>query len=129
MRYLISLLFLISTSLAAGNIQKWVDEDGNVHYGDTPPASMKTESVRVQSAPSNPGKALPRLNQEEEDGPRDVTTEEASVACENARKDLEVISNNTRIRLKEADGSVRYLNDEEIAERKSIAEADVERFC
>ena len=129
MRYLICLLLAVSTSLGAGSIQKWVDEDGNVHYGDAPPASMKTETVRVQRAPSNPGKALPRLSDEPEAAASEVSAEEASTACQNARNDLEVIATNTRIRLQETDGNVRYLSEEEIAQRKAIAEADVERFC
>ena len=62
MRYLIYLTLLASASLNAGSIHKWTDADGNVFYGDTPPVSAKTEGVRVQSAPSNPGKALPRLS-------------------------------------------------------------------
>ena len=131
MRYLICLLLMVSTSLAAGTIQKWVDEDGNVHYGDAPPASMKTETIRVQRAPTDPGPALPRLSDEaaEQEGDQQISSEEAALACENARNDLEVINNNTRIRLQENDGNVRYLSEAEIAERRSMAEADVDRFC
>jgi hypothetical protein len=33
-----SLIVCASFSLSAGSVQKWVDEDGNVHYGDQPPA-------------------------------------------------------------------------------------------
>ena len=57
MRYLTYLVLVVSTSLNAGTIHKWVDENGNVHYGDAPPVKTKTENVRVQAAPSNPGKS------------------------------------------------------------------------
>ena len=47
-RVLGTLSLLLSLSVNAGGIKKWVDEDGKVHYGDVPPPSVtKTESVKV----------------------------------------------------------------------------------
>ena len=139
MRFLILLTVLISTSLSAGTIQKWVDEEGNVHYGDSPPVSAKTESVHVQPATTNPGKALPRLGDNTGSGDGSTTTaaadnenvpdDQAEIACNQAQEDLKVINNSSRIKLKAADGSTRYLTTEEIAERKEQAEADIKSFC
>ena len=140
MRHLIFLTLFISGPLLAGTIQKWVDEDGNVHYGDAPPVSAKTESVRVQSAPSNPGKALPRLGGQEKDegdgsgasstaAGTDVPRDQAKIACDQAQEDLAVINRSSRIKLKTADGGERFLTTEEISERKTQAEADIKQFC
>ena len=135
MRYLIYLTLLASMTLNAGSIHKWVDEEGNIHYGDAPPVSAKTEGVRVQSAPSNPGKALPRLSapkSSEDTAAADNTNvpeDQANIACEKAQEDLRIISNSNRIKLRAADGSSRYMTTEEIEERKIQSEADVERFC
>ncbi len=140
MRYLICLIsVLLSASVAAGTIHKWVDEEGNVHYGDAPPVRAKTESVRVQSAPSNPGRALPRLNNQATEaagsgtsataGAGDVPADQAKIACDQAREDLQVINRSSRIKLRTADGGERYLSTEEIAERKERAENDVKQFC
>jgi hypothetical protein len=146
MRYLIYLTLFLSTSLSAGSIHKWVDDDGNVHYGDAPPVSVKTEGVRVQSAPSNPGKALPRLSSPDagesdenssasNDEPiadvneGNVPAEEAMLACERAREDLQVIGRSSRIKLRLADGSTRFLTGEEIEERRREADEDIKRFC
>jgi len=134
MRYLIYLVLVVSTSLNAGTIHKWVDENGNVHYGDAPPAKTKSENVRVQSAPSNPGKPLPRLgtpDSDKEAGQPDqqVSSEQAERYCNEARSDLNIINNSSRIRVKQADGSERYLSDVEIAQRKSQSEATVDEFC
>ena len=141
MRYSIFLMLLASMSLNAGSIHKWVDDEGNVHYGDSPPAKVKTEGVRVQSAPSNPGKALPRLSTkstaENKDtsstgsptGDAEVPEDQAKIACDNAREDLRIINSSSRIKLRNTDGSTRYMTTEEIEERKTQAEADVERFC
>jgi len=141
MRYLIYPLLVLalalSTSLNAGAIHKWVDDNGNVHYSDSPPTKSKSENVRVQSAPSDPGKALPRLNTPDSSNlaaggagnEQKVSAERASKICASAKADLDVISNSDRIKLQTADGSVRYLSDEEIAERKATSQAEVDRFC
>ena len=139
MRYLIYLVLMASMSVQAGAIKKWVDEEGNVYYGDSPPLSAKTENVRVQSAPSNPGKALPRLgNKENEqtttggagaDDQNQVPADQAKIACDKAREDLQVINRSSRIKLRSADGSTRYMTTEEIEERKKQAEDDVKQFC
>ena len=139
MRYSVFLILLASMSLNAGSIHKWVDEEGNVHYGDSPPVSAKTEGVRVQGAPSNPGKALPRLGSQESSAAGSSTDaaangdqvpeDQAKLACDAAQEDLRVIGSSNRIKLKSADGSTRFMTTEEIEERKTQAEADVERFC
>ena len=139
MRYLICLALIISMPLHAGAIKKWIDEDGNVHYGDAPPVSAKTQDVRVQRAPTNPGKALPRLggsgSETEASGttasanPEDVPEDQAKIACDQAQEDLKVINRSSRIKLRQSDGTERYLSTEEIEERKATAEADIERFC
>jgi hypothetical protein len=138
MRYLIYLTLLASTSLYAGSIQKWTDANGNVFYGDTPPVSAKTEGVRVQSAPSNPGKALPRLTSQDEAADNDspasasddnLTAAQSKVACDNAQQDLEVIQTSSRVKLELVDGTTRYLTPEEIDQRKAKAEADIKNFC
>ena len=142
MRYLIYLLFAVSMSLQAGTIQKWVDEDGNVHYGDAPPAAAKSETVRVHSAPSNPGKPLPRLGDENSDddssgntasdsggATAEASPEQSAAKCERARSDLNIINTNTNIQLKQPDGTTRYLTGEEVDQYRKKAEADIAQHC
>ena len=139
MRYLTFLILMVSTSLYAGSIHKWVDENGNVHYGDAPPAKTKTENVRVQSAPSNPGKALPRLTIPDDsdsggaagDGTQqaEASPEQAVQICEAAKGDLETIATSDRIQLQTTDGQIRYLDEAEIEERRAQAQAEVDKFC
>lgn len=131
MKVLIFLSVLFSASLLAGGIHKWIDLEGNTHYGDAPPVSSTTEQVRIQGVPSNPGKALPRLakdKQGEVDG-SEVPADQATIACQQARDDLAVINSSSRIQMKSADGSLVYMSTEEIATRKEKSEADIEQFC
>lgn len=44
-------IFFISTGNA--EIYKWVDDKGNVHYGDCPPASCESEEVQIAPTPSD----------------------------------------------------------------------------
>jgi len=137
MRYLIFLILVVSTSLQAGTILKWVDENGNVHYGDAPPVTTKTENVSVQSAPSNPGKALPRLSTEQADdtggdGSADsenVSDDQAQSLCDSARNDLEIINTSSNIQLKQADGSTRYMSADEVEQRRVSSQAQADRYC
>jgi len=140
MRYLIYLILVVSTSLHAGTIQKWVDENGNVHYGDAPPVSTKTESVSVQSAPSNPGKALPRLSTEQADDSAaaggddsddadNVADDQARSICASARNDLNIINTSSNIQLKQADGTTRDLSADEVERRRASSQAQVDRYC
>ncbi len=52
----ISMLFAIALALisapAGAEIYKWVDEKGNVHYGDCPPPECASSEVSVTPAPS-----------------------------------------------------------------------------
>jgi len=144
MRNIICLFILTSSSLFAGEILKWADEDGNVYYGDSPPQSVETEPVRILSAPSNPGKALPRLsNQGSENNKAEDTNvaandgqeqsqlpeDQAKIACNEANEDLRVIKRSSRIRLRAADGTTRYMTTEEIKSRRERAEKAVSLHC
>ena len=125
---------LNSTSLNAGEIHKWVDDKGSTNYSDAPPAKTKSQNVRVQSAPSDPGKALPRLNSpdssdEATQSEQKVSEEQSANICASAKADLDIINTSNRIQLLTADGSVRYLSEDEVAERKASSQAEVDRFC
>jgi hypothetical protein len=145
MRNIICLFVLMSSPLYAGEILKWVDGDGNIYYGDSPPLTAETEQVRVISAPSNPGRALPRLSDQgsQNKGNPDSTNaaaggdqgtprlpdDQAKIACKEATDDLQVIKRSSRIRLKSADGTTRYMTTEEVNTRRENAEKAVSLHC
>jgi hypothetical protein len=51
---LISLLLGIEAAAAAG-IKRWLDAEGNVHFGDTPPVAAATQEVTVETRPVDRG--------------------------------------------------------------------------
>lgn len=137
---LMSIIFITCNSIAAG-IQKWVDEGGQIHYGDSPPARVSSEPIKVSRPPSDPGKPLPRFTPGEDaeeqvdehpdqQAPvKETSEEQAREACEKAQKDLKILKRSTRIRLKQSDGSVHYMTREEIEQRLEQTEEDIKLFC
>jgi hypothetical protein len=59
--HLLSAVFIVAMSTAifisAADIYKWVDADGNTHYGDIPPIDASSELVRVGPS-SNGGRSI-----------------------------------------------------------------------
>ncbi|MBT3204625.1 MAG: DUF4124 domain-containing protein [Gammaproteobacteria bacterium] len=139
-RFLIPVIFIACNSYAAG-IQKWVDENGNIHYGDTPPAQTKSQTINVSRPPSNPGKPLPRFSDGSEKTPemtddkaaQKKNSEEDKISnneiCEQAKIDLNIISRSNTLRIKQKDGTERTLSDKEIDERRKKTESDIKQYC
>lgn len=50
MRALLALLAILAAPpSAAGDVYKWTDAEGRVHFGDRPPAEAVTEEVKIRS--------------------------------------------------------------------------------
>ena len=83
-------------SLGAGSeVYKWVDDEGNVHYGDSPPENVEAEPVHVEShTPEERAPASSRLVEDAESRYRRLEQErEARAAAgekeERVRRDLD----------------------------------------
>ncbi len=50
---LLALLLALAVPAASAQIYKWVDEKGQVHYGEKPPAGSKPSAVKPPPAQSN----------------------------------------------------------------------------
>ena len=48
----LSVVLMMLASLVQAEVYKWVDRNGIVHYGDTPPANARARSVDLRSAGS-----------------------------------------------------------------------------
>lgn len=134
-----SVLLALSTSASAGQIYKWVDAQGNVHFGSQPPEGQAAAQVnpnisqpKLSDAPTAPKNAETTADAEQEaideKVKKDVAAREAerSKFCESVRTNLSQLENNPRVRVEE-NGELRRLSEEErqtkIAEsKKQIAE-------
>ena len=137
-RALLALLFVAWP--AWGQLYKWVDEKGRVHYGEKPPAGAKAAPLRGEAAPAQ-GKPRPpedlsrregefreRQNQQRMQEDREVREATANQAnCENARAQLE---NTERFQLYRRErGEKVYYSEAERAREIERLRGLTARYC
>jgi hypothetical protein len=129
---------------AGGTYYRWVDASGTeVNSDRPPPAGIEYETVSTTTNLLQPGKTQEAPATGE--APSTLPAEEKSAAapasstgsiikknpeyCEAARKNLETLSTHARIRLSDADGNIRYIDEKEKAEQRATAEAIIAQHC
>ncbi len=143
---------------AHAQVYKWIDENGKVRYGDTPPPKAKTKVISTPSARSpspppaaanaaRPGEAkkgpLTPAEQEmefrrraKEAQTRDAKAEKErkdqearKVNCENSQQTLRGLESGQRITRTDANGERQYLDDAQVAQEIARAKASVSQWC
>ena len=135
-----SVLLALSTGATAGQIYKWVDGQGNVHFGSQPPEGQDAAAVNPNiSQPKVAAPAPPTLKTEKQDEEQEKLDqqarsqaaereEELKVYCERIRKDLAQMKASPRVRVEE-NGELRRLTEEERQERITKSEASIKENC
>lgn len=120
--------------LHAASLYKWTDEEGNVHYSQTPPEKQQAEKMHVKDSPASAQQ--PPAAQEEDaeaDGMPEGAGQDPAVVeakqrnCEIARSNLEVYKSSEKIQ--QPDGSVITLSDEMREMKVKEAQAMVDANC
>jgi Domain of unknown function (DUF4124) len=62
----LGVLAALAASVAIAAMYKWVDENGRVVYGDTPPAGVKAERMNTGVAPADPSAVRDMANKDAE---------------------------------------------------------------
>jgi hypothetical protein len=142
---LLLLSLLVSVSATAG-IYRWVDENGQVQYGDRPPPGGETsdevdipEQKRAngETAPVDRKQARDRLleqYQRERDEKKEATAKkrqekkQRKVRCNYARDRLSNYQSG-RIYVPQDNQERRYLSDKEREEVLARARAEVKKWC
>ena len=140
-----SLLLAMSTSIMAGQIYKWVDAQGNTHFGSQPPHGQQATSINTATPPPLPvnsaqegdatptdsaGMVDPDQAAIDEKVRKDVAIQQAEREkyCESVRNNLAQLQNNPRVRV-EVDGEVRRLSEKERQQRISEAQKGIAENC
>lgn len=135
-----SVLLALSSGATAGQIYKWVDAQGNVHFGSQPPEGQEASAVNPNvsqpklAPPPQPAKAesSAQIEQEKIDQKikSDVAKREAERKkfCETVRTNLSQMENNPRIRIEE-NGELRRLTEEERQARIAESKKAIEENC
>lgn len=128
----VSVLMLTGTAQAA-SLYKWTDEEGNVHYSQTPPEHGQADKMHLKDT-TPPQNAAPAAAEEPEDQgiPEDAGQDTAEAQarqrnCEIARYNLETYK--TSDRLKQPDGTVIVISDEMRDAKMKEAQALIDIYC
>ena len=138
------LLLIVAAQPVAAGVYKWVDENGQVHYGERPPATNQAKRMTLEGAPPpDPEAAERRERRELEDKTwkeeRAKRKEEQARAredaelrkrnCATARDNLNRYTIGGRIYRTDENGERYYVDDEERASQRQKAQAQVDEWC
>jgi hypothetical protein len=135
-----------SAAAMAGEIYKWTDEQGNVHYEDRPTvddvervaiASSRTNNASVRAsvdARRARQEAREDANAEREEEERKAA-EVAQIAaereqkCQESRARMESYLQARRLYREDESGEREYLDDTQVMEAREQAQEDIQAYC
>jgi len=148
---LFPLLLLLLACSAHGGVYKWIDSSGEVHYGDQPPPSNKSQKLNIQtpaagSQSGGDGKASPaksmadkeldfRKRQVEKEEAQKKQEKDAALAkqkqenCAQARGNLRNLQEGGRIVKYNDKGEREYLDDAARQQAMSEAQKAADSWC
>jgi hypothetical protein len=144
----ITLMLAMATAgtAIAGDIYKWTDEDGNVHFGDKP-IGAQPERLAIQSKPTDPAKiqamaqsrsqaaakAAKEAAAAEPEGPSpeelQAEADGRSQKCTTYRAQLQQYVTSRRLYREDESGERVYLDEGEMQAAREQVENRVEEFC
>ena len=157
LRVLICVMSLAFATGAAAQAYRWVDQDGKVRYGDTPPPGAKATPLKLPQgggasvAPAAGDAAakgakkgpLSPAEQEKEFRKRQADAQKSAAKADQEQKDaqartdncnraqaaLRTLESGQRVMTTDAQGERYYLSDEEIARQTAVARQQVSDSC
>lgn len=128
---------------AAAQVFKWVDDKGQVHFGERPPESKTQKAevyeVKVMPPSNSPATSNGQTTEDKQDDSTEenkgmelkgsVSAEDADKYCKQGQDYKQNLSGSASRRFTQADGSVRPLNDEERAAEQKKADDIIARYC
>ncbi len=135
----------LATPLQAGEIYKWVDEEGVTHYSQEPPPSGDATRVGVDAPPDEElererremeatGERLKAQREErreaEQQGRKNAEEREQSEQrCADLRSSLKKLTENRRLLVPDGEGGVRRMPEEERQERVAERRRQIDEHC
>ena len=142
-RSLFSLLVLLASAAHAAEIYRWTDDQGRVHYSQTPPADAQAE--RLEPAQGTRGATLAtkgmtqfnELRAEQRDAKQKAhraereTAARQAAACAAAQRRLAALEARTarRLAIKQEDGSLARASEEQFQALRAEAQQVIDQSC
>lgn len=137
------ILFFSFHSILAGQIYKWVDENGKVHFGDRPKVDRQQEEVRLKplNTVNQPNQRMQQQQKmldsyqrrredqakaQEEQRKQQAKTKEQ---CDRAKSQLESYINSTAMYENLPNGERRYLDQKERDDTINKLKRDIAANC
>jgi hypothetical protein len=131
---------------SAGEIYKWTDDQGNVHYEDRPVGNANLERVDIVTRDTDNSVVQARLDaarearaaarEAAEDAPPEITRQELreqqearQQKCEEYRDQLEAMLRSTRLYRESGAGEREYLDEEEILAARERVQNQIDENC
>ncbi len=140
---LLVLLFFVAFNTHA-EMYKWVDEEGNTHYSQSPPPG-DVEVQTIKPPPKVKSDTAAESQDDSEDktdasGAEDKISAENQAAldknaeinkrnCEIAKKNLVTVKDNPRVFSTDADGTRRRIGEDERQEKIAAAQKAIADYC
>ena len=134
---------VIFTSAVNAKVYKWVDENGQVHYGENP-GNTQAEQVQIRTNETTTPRAIDASKVDYYEG-KDKSKKEAETTappeepkmskkekrklCNEAKSDLAAIMSRGRVREIDEKGEYTYLTEEQRQQRISAAKKKQKEFC
>lgn len=135
-----SLSLLLAATAAAAGMYKWVDDQGRVHYSQSPPMDRGSENIKAEPAPKSSGKT--NTKEKTQDNEQEATAKtpeqeekykvesDASIKrnCERAQNKLKTFNSRGQIQVKEGKG-YRMLSEKERTAGIAEARKNIKEYC
>ena len=138
------LMAVLAPTAVLAQVYRWVDDEGRVHYSDTPPTGIESTLMPIQSDDTDleaslreqvaRERELELQQQLESDAAEDAAAEASrrealARACTRAQARVETIETARRLSRVDDDGTRHTYNDEERAAALAEARRQVEEWC
>lgn len=121
----------VAGSVPAQQVYKWVDQDGTVHFTDSPPDdSVKAERVVLRGSVQSSIVAVEPRGVTSDEIDALYTPEQRQAACDQARANRTTLTNMAVVTMdKDGDGTAEELTEDEKAEQLARAEEQIRLLC
>lgn len=129
--------FLLTVSLCNAvygqQFFQWTDDKGVTHYSDKPPQGVEATVIgKKRRRPiSSEEDAEPEADSEEQPNQQanNAQSQKNPERCQAERDRLQVLMENSRIRMQNADGTDRLLSPEEVQNEIDMTRKAIDYFC
>jgi hypothetical protein len=128
------LLGMLCNSALAAKVYTWTDTQGVTHYGEHPPKDVTAKIINARTGHSEPVPAETPTSEtapaqtQAETAPQNFSSKDPE-RCAIARKNLDSLNSNARIKIVDEKGNTRFLSEEERQDKLTEMKKTAEESC